>query len=147
MQTLFLGIGYPLRLVEAVLHEGAWCYRLGDIGRHLLQRSPPPDLSHQFTQTLIVQPNGEMIVYRQGLTPALIGKLSRFATWKTLGAACTLEITAESVYRGLETGLTLADILQVLQQHSTRSLPATVLDSLQLVQQCANESPFLPQLP
>jgi hypothetical protein len=129
--TLFLGIAYPARLVEAAKHDGQWWFRLGDLGRHLLQRGPAPELSHNFQQTMIVQPNGEMIVYRQGLTPALIGKLSRFATWKTLGAACTLEVSADSVYRGLETGLSLADIIQTLQQHSTRSLPATVLDSLQ----------------
>ena len=42
-----------------------------------------------------------------------------------------MELTAESVYRGLETGLMLADIQRVLEQHGTRAIPATVLDSLQ----------------
>src|SRR5262249_7621277 len=69
--------------------------------------------------------------YRQGLTPELIAKLSRFATWKTLGAACTLELRPEGVYRGLESGLSLNEVLQLLNQRGTRALPPTVLDSLQ----------------
>jgi hypothetical protein len=62
------------------------------------------------------------------LTPALIAKLSRFADWKMLGPACTLGLSAESVYRGLESGLALADILGILQQHSGHPVPANVLD-------------------
>src|SRR5262249_15795644 len=72
--------------------------------------------------------NGDVIVYRQGLTPGLIGRLSRFADWKGLGPACTLGLSAESVYRGLESGLTMADITSVLQQHSAHPVPANVLD-------------------
>jgi hypothetical protein len=131
LERLFLGVGYPLRLIEAVQEPSGWWFRLADVGRHLLMDERPPNLAHEFLQTLIVQPNGEMVVFRQGLTPELIGLLSRFALWKTLGAACTMELTAESVYRGLETGLMLADMQRLLEQHGTRAIPATVLDSLQ----------------
>ncbi len=131
IERLFLGVGYPLRLIEAVQEPSGWWFRLGDVGRHLLMNERPPNLTHEFFQTMIVQPNGEMVVFRQGLTPELIGLLSRFALWKTLGSACTMELTAESVYRGLETGLTLADMQRLLEQHGTRAIPATVLDSLQ----------------
>jgi hypothetical protein len=86
---------------------------------------------HEIRQTLIVQPNSEMVIFRQGLTPSLIGKLTRFAVWKTLGAACTMELTPESVYHGLETGLNLLEIQRLLEQHGTRAMPANVLDSLQ----------------
>ena len=37
--------------------------------------------------------------------------LTRFAKWKGFGAACTLELTAEQTYRGLESGLTLAGMV------------------------------------
>lgn len=130
LRAIWLGMGVPLRLIEAVDDNGTWCFRLGDMGRHLLNNQPAPKLDHDFLQTLVMQPNGEMIVFRQGLTPALIGQLTRFADWKTLGSACTMEITAESVYRGLETGLTLFEIQRLLQQHGTRSIPANILDSL-----------------
>ena len=131
LQSLWLGVGAPMRWIEAVRDESGWWFRLGDIGMHLLCAQPAPNLEHDFRQTLVMQPNGELVVFRQGLTPTLIGKLSRFAVWKTIGAACTMELTAESVYRGLETGLTLAEIQRLLEQHGTRSIPANVLDSLQ----------------
>ncbi len=49
-----------------------------------------------------------MIAYRQGLTPHLIGQFSRFARWTQVGAALELKLTPDSVYRGLEGGLTTA---------------------------------------
>lgn len=131
LQSLWLGVGAPMRWIEAVRDDSGWWFRLGDVGMHLLCAQPVPNLEHDFRQTLVMQPNGELVVFRQGLTPTLIGKLSRFAVWKTIGAACTMELTAESVYRGLETGLTLAEIQRLLEQHGTRSIPANVLDSLQ----------------
>lgn len=131
VESLLLGLGQPLRLVEAVQDGGKWWFRLADVGRHLLRGEAAPNLGHDFRQTLVVQPNGELVIFRQGLTPNLLGRLTRFAEWRTIGAACTMELTPESVYRGLETGLTLPDIQRLLDQHGTRSIPATVLDSLQ----------------
>src|SRR5262249_51372023 len=81
-------------------------------------------------QTLTVQPNLEIIAYRQGLTTELVAKLSQFATWKSLGAACLLQLDAESVYRALQAGLTFAQIVQVVEKHGMRGLPATGVDSL-----------------
>jgi hypothetical protein len=79
---------------------------------------------------LLIQPNLELVAYRQGLTPELIANLSRFCTWKYVGPACTLQLQPESVYRGLETGLSHEQILQTLQQHAVRDLPPTVLQAL-----------------
>ena len=69
-------------------------------------------------------------MYRQGLTPGLVGKLSRFARWKGLGPACTLELSPTRTYHGLESGMTLAGILQTLNQHGMRPVPAPVADHL-----------------
>jgi len=131
LERFFLGIGYPLRLIEFVEEPSGTWFRLGDVGRHGWRGDKAPVLVAEFRQTLIMQPNGEIILFRQGLTPELIGKLSRFAIWRNLGSACTMELTAESVYHGLETGLSSADIQRLLEQHGTHALPATVLDSLQ----------------
>ena len=132
MRGLLAGVFYAMRLTEAIAPHGSEIHvRLSDLGRHLLLGGPEPQLQHDFRQTLLVQPNCEMLVYRQGLTPALLGRLTRFARWKTLGAACTLELTAQRVYLGLESGLALRDILQTLTQHGMRPIPATVTDLLQ----------------
>jgi Helicase conserved C-terminal domain len=128
IEAMFLGWALPMRLVEATQDGEGWWLRLTSIGRHLLASGPVPELGHEFPRCLVVQPNGDVIAYRQGLTPGLIGKLSRFADWKMIGPACTLGLSAESVYRGLESGLTLPDIIGVLQQHSGHPVPANVQD-------------------
>ena len=111
--------------------ESAWLVRLTPLGREVADgaKSLPPDRP-TVEQTLLVQPNLEIVLFRQGLTPALLARLSRFAEWKTLGLACTLQLTAESVYHGLEGGETLADLLALIERHGTRGLSETVLGSL-----------------
>jgi hypothetical protein len=79
---------------------------------------------------LLVQPNLEILVYRQGLTPALVVGLSRFAAWRGLGAACTLQLQPESVYRALELDDTFETILQTLQRHGMKPTPDSVVNSL-----------------
>jgi hypothetical protein len=103
--------------------------QLTDVGRSVLGLAPAVALP-ELPKTLLVQPNLEIVAYRQGLTPGLIGLLSRFANWSTLSAACTLRLAPESVYRGLETGCTFEQILQTLQQHGVRELPDAVVQSL-----------------
>jgi len=129
VEAFLQAIAGPLRLVEAVAGEPR-AYRLAEFGRYLLCGDPEPPAPPAFPQTLTVQPNAEMIVYRQGLTPRLIAELSRFAAWKRLGTACTLELTADETYRGLESGLTLAVMRQTLDRHAMRPLPANVADLL-----------------
>ncbi len=126
-----LGLLFPLRLVQAARDEaGAWAVRLSPPGRWLLGLAEMPAEAPPFPQTLLVQPNLEILAYRQGLTPALIGRLAHFAAWKGLGAACLLHLRPETVYRALEAGLTFETILQTLEQHGTRATPAAVIDSL-----------------
>lgn len=127
VMAFLVGVAFPLQLVEMAGEQ----FRLSALGRHLLtaDREPPPPPT--FQQTLLVQPNAEILAYRQGLTPALIGNLSRFAKWTGLGPACTLELTAEQTYHGLESGMTLPMILQTLTRHSSRPVPPPVADLLQ----------------
>jgi hypothetical protein len=128
MEAMLLGFALPLRMVVAAQDGEGWWVRLTNVGRHLLAGAPAPDLASPMPRCLVVQPNGDVIAYRQGLTPGLISKLARFADWKAIGPACTLGLSAEGVYRGLESGLTLSDIIGTLQQHSGHPVPANVLD-------------------
>jgi hypothetical protein len=130
LRAFLLSFAFPMRLIEAARDAAEmWFVRLTALGRGVLGLGPLPPLP-QYPQTLLVQPNLEIIAYRQGLTPELIGQLSRFCVWKNLGAACTLQLTPDSVYRGLETGLTHDEILRLLQQHAVRELPAAVVQAL-----------------
>jgi hypothetical protein len=83
-----------------------------------------------FDHFLVVQPNFEIVAYRQGLSAVLIGAFSRFALWSQIGAALELKLTAESIYRGLEGGLTEGSIVERLARHSSRPLPASVTEAL-----------------
>jgi hypothetical protein len=126
-----LGLAFSLRLVQAAKGKDAeWQVRLSPLGRWVLGLGERPAVTPPVTQTLLVQPNLEIVAYRQALTPGLIARLSKFAAWKTLGAACTLQLQADSVYRGLESGLHFDGMLQTLEQHGMRALPTAVVESL-----------------
>jgi hypothetical protein len=130
-EAFLLGVAYHLRLAQAA-RDGSndWRVRLAPAGRWLLGLAEAPNLEAAYTQTLLVQPNLEIVAYRQGLTTGLLARLTRFAQWKSLGAACTLQLGPESVYRALELGQTFETIRLALEQHGTRAVPPAVLDSL-----------------
>jgi len=126
-----LGLAYQLRLIQAAKGpEESWVVRLSPTGRWILGLADQQPASTTFPQTLLVQPNLEILVYRQGLTPDLIARLSRFARWKTLGAACTLQLEPETVYRALESGDSFESIVQTLERHSMKPTPAPVVEAL-----------------
>jgi hypothetical protein len=129
--TFLLGVAYPLRLLQASRDvAGDTVVRLSPLGRWILGFDELPPALPSYPQSLLVQPNLEIVAYRQGLTPALIARLTRFAAWKSFGAACTLQLHPETVYRGLESGLTFEAILQTLEQQGMRPTPPTVIESL-----------------
>jgi len=131
MTVFLLGVAYHLRMIQAAKNEaGEWLVRLSPTGRYLLGLAEAPAQENVYAQTLLVQPNLEIIAYRQGLTTGLVAKLTRFAAWKNLGAACTLQLEPETVYRALESGQTFESIRLTLEQHGTRTIPAAVLESL-----------------
>lgn len=124
------GWAYSWQLTQ--LHkdaEGNKVVRLSPLGRHLFGLAPPPSPS-EFYRTILIQPNLEMIAYRQGLTPGLILELSRFATWKQLGPACTLLLEPDRVYHGLQSGCSFERMMHVLQKHAVKELPDSVVQAL-----------------
>jgi hypothetical protein len=125
-----LGVAYSLGLVQVGKSADGWLVRLSQRGRWLLRLGEVSSSAAHFPKTLLVQPNLEIVVYRQGLTPALISSLSQFAVWKTIGSACTLQLKPESVYQGLEAGWTLERMIHVLEHHGMRPTPTPVLESL-----------------
>lgn len=125
-----LGIAFSLRLVQGAKSDSGYVVRLSPLGRWLLGLNDKAPAMPGFKQTLLVQPNLEILAYRQGLTPDLIANLSKIATWKTLGPACTLLLEPNSVYRALEMGESLTSILQLLEGHGMKTIPTAVLDSL-----------------
>jgi hypothetical protein len=131
LDTFLLGLAYHLRLVQVCPQaEGATLVRLAPMGRWLLGLADAPPAEGLYARTLLVQPNLEILAYRQGLTANLVARLTRFATWKNLGPACTLQLEPETVYRALESGESFESIRLALDQHGTRATPPAVLDLL-----------------
>jgi hypothetical protein len=130
LDAYLLGIAYHLRLVQVGVAAGGPGVRLSPAGKWLLGIGEAPALETAYSRTLLVQPNLEVIAYRQGLNAGLIARLSRCAEWKSLGAACTLQLAPQTVYRALESGESFDSIRLTLEQHSTRAIPPAVLDSL-----------------
>jgi hypothetical protein len=132
LEAVLLGAAYPLGLVRAAEERGTGrrVVQLTPLGRYVLAAGPTPPPRPRFEQFLFVQPNFEVIAYRQGLTPQLVGRLSRFAWWTQIGSALELRLTRESILFGLEGGLKPESMLDVLKRHSQRALPSGVVDAL-----------------
>jgi hypothetical protein len=131
LETFLLGFAYPLRLLQAMQAEdGTWLVRLSPWGRWALGLTDTSPPLPAYPQTLLVQPNLEILVYRQGLTPALLAGLTRFAAWKGVGSACTLQLQPDTVYRALEAGETLESIVQTLERQGMKPTPPPVLEAL-----------------
>lgn len=131
LRAILLGPAYQLGLIRVAEEDpsGRRVVQLTSLGRYVMALgSPAPRPS--FEHFLFVQPNFEVIAYRQGLNPSLIGQFSRFARWAQLGAALELSLTPEDLYRGLEGGLTTEAILDRLGRHSERPLPPGVAETL-----------------
>jgi hypothetical protein len=132
LTSILLGGAYQLGLIRAAeeVPSGRKLVQLTPLGRYTLALGPPPPPRPTFDHFLFVQPNFEVIAYRQGLTPNLIGQFSRFARWSQVGAALELKLTPESVYRGLEGGMTTEAMLDRLGRHSSRPLPPGVAEAI-----------------
>jgi len=131
LETWFLGLVWPLGLLEKGQDAGGQTVvRASATGRKFALGDDAPDESQRVPRMLIVQPNLEILAFRQGLDPQRIAKLSRFATWKTIGPACILHIGPDSVYRALELGESFETIRSFLDGHATRQVPLAVLDQL-----------------
>lgn len=132
LDAILLGAAYQLGLVRTAEETatGRRAVQLTPLGRYLLALGPPPPPRPAYDHFLFVQPSFEVIAYRQGLTPSLVGQFSRFALWSQVGAALALRLTPESVYRGLEGGLTPQSVLDLLSRHSPRPLPPGVAEAV-----------------
>jgi hypothetical protein len=132
VELILAGAAYSLGLVRAAVEQGTGrrVAQLTSLGRYVLALGPTPPPRTTYDQFLFVQPNFEVIAYRQGLTPHLVGRLSRFAWWSQIGAALELKLTRDSILFGLDGGLSPEDMLEVLTQHSQRPPGAGVVDAV-----------------
>ncbi len=122
---------YYLGLVELGLQDGTpVSFRLTKLGRAVLH----PDLniavetaSGQSQPAWIVQPNFEVMVYLEYASSEQLTFLERHAERRSVQQhIATYQLTRESVYRGLESGTSLEDLLTQLQASASVAVPQNV---------------------
>jgi hypothetical protein len=108
------------------------CFRLTELGR-LVFGAPDIEIPEQSPQTpcLTVQPNNEVIAYLNEADARQICMLARFANRSSTGGQVQkLTLSRESVYRGLESGLSAEEIQSFLTDNSKTPVPDNVQKSL-----------------
>lgn len=80
-------------------------------------------------RSLIVQPSFEILVLQPDL-PTLYSILP-FTQANQIDTASRLTLTQNSLHRGMATGKTATQIIQILEQHTQKELPQNVLYTLQ----------------
>jgi len=75
---------------------------------------------------LIVQPTFELIALNACENLAALRELCRFAEVDKIDKACSLHLSAESVRRGIQSGLTAQELFATLESHSDTPLPQNV---------------------
>ena len=132
LESILLGAAYALGLVRAAVEApiGRRVVQLSTFGRYVLAVGPTPPARPAFERFLFVQPNFEVIAYRQGLTPQMVGRLSRFAWWTQIGSALELKLSRESIVFGLDLGSKPEWMLETLSRASQRPLSRGITEAI-----------------
>ena len=121
VQTLFANIG----IVEFADEERV--FRVTDLGRFALGVGDAPhDAERAQHDALVIQPDFEVIAYVDRCSPDLRRKLDVFCERLRGGPVSTYRLTQESVYRGVRAGVSTDELIQILEIHSARPVPANV---------------------
>ena len=130
IQAMLTSWLYWLGLVEVGNRgSGDFCFRLTGLGRAVLQGAPEADAPGETSDgpAWVVQPNYDLIVYLERARPADLAFLERHAERRQAEPhVLHYQLTRESVYRGLESGTTVEEVLDALRWGSGTDLPQNV---------------------
>jgi hypothetical protein len=126
---------YYIGIVElGFVHDRPVSLRLTEIGRAVLQPSRAASgaaLSAPAGTPWLVQPDFEVVVYLDQTSPEQIAFIERHAErFQSEPHIARYKLTRESIYRGLESGTTLDDLLDRLRAGASVAVPQNVLASI-----------------
>ena len=129
---------YFLGLVELTLNEESISgFRLTQLGRDVLHpklAASPEDVTASVKEdnsVWVVQPNFDVVAYLEQISAPQLAFLERFSEREQANQHTALfHLTRHSVYRGLENGGTLDDLLDGLTHGSVSAIPQNVLIEL-----------------
>ncbi len=108
-------------------------FRLTPLGAHLLGLSdelPAAIAEAADEKPLIVQPNFEILAYTQAGNLQILYQLERFATRERAERVAHYKLERDSVYRGLQDGLSATEMREFLETHSRSGVPQNIAYSL-----------------
>ena len=108
-------------------------FRLSPLGAHLLGLTSELPVDADETggeKPLIVQPNFEILAYTEAHHLQTLYQLERFATRERAERVAHYTLDRESVYRGLQDGLSAAQMREFLETHSRSGVPQNIAYSL-----------------
>ena len=108
-------------------------FRLTPSGAHLLGLSDemPADADQSAAEKpLIVQPNFEIMAYTAAGNLPVLYQLERFATRERAERVAHYKLDRDSVYRGLQDGLSATEMREFLETHSRSGVPQNIAYSL-----------------
>lgn len=103
--------------------------RLTDVGAYVFGIAEETSESTG-EKTLIVQPNFDLILHTEKPILGLRFQIERFADKVSGDKVFVYRLNRESIYRGIQSGMTLDEILDILQNHSRNEIPQNVIYSI-----------------
>jgi hypothetical protein len=113
-------------------HDALASVRLSELGRAVLHgESVADDAPEHSAHAWVVQPDFEVVVYLDHASPAQVALVERHAErGQSQSHVARYRLTRDSVYRGLETGTSAEQLLQVLREGAGATLPQNVQATL-----------------
>ena len=108
-------------------------FRLSPLGAHLLGLTTelPAEIGETASEkSLIVQPNFEILAYTETGNLQVLYQLERFATRERAERVAHYKLDRDSVYRGLQDGLSATEMREFLENHSRSGVPQNIAYSL-----------------
>jgi len=114
-----------LGIVE--LADDGKLFRVTALGRYALGVGlAPEETDGSVRDALVVQPDFEVIAYLDRCPADLRRRLDLFCERLRGGPVSTYRLTQDSVYRGVRSGVSTEEFIQILESHSSRPVPANV---------------------
>jgi hypothetical protein len=115
--------------------DGKSVFAITSLGAQVLEldgSAPPPDLEQiaSHADALIVQPNFDVVVYAPEDRVELLYHIDRFAERVSVDRMAIYRLTNESVCAGLQLGLRIDDVLDLLEGSARTPLPQNVTFTL-----------------
>lgn len=106
-------------------------FRVAELGVAIIAGAARATDGAEAGRRVVVQPNFELIVLDALHNLGLVRQIESFAVLRSIDRAAVLVLTPEALVAGLQSGLTLADVADLLETESGRPLPQNIRYSLE----------------